>query len=154
MCFELPTHLAHAIAAQIHRDTKAMARAKIPPTKILDYKKRLLYLSISDKSNFGQMNQFGEKIKQLREQKNLLQRQVAHRLEIDTPMLSKIERGERRAKKEQVLLFANIFLVSQAELLSLWLADQVYEVVKDERVALKAIHVAEEEIKFQSKKNR
>jgi|GEM_PF-48562 len=163
MCFELPTHLAHAIAAQIHRDTKAMARAKIPPTKILDYKKRLLYLSISDKSNFGQMSQFGEKIKQLREQKNLLQRQVAHRLEIDTPMLSKIERGERRAKKEQgerrakkeqVLLFANIFLVSQAELLSLWLADQVYEVVKDERVALKAIHVAEEEIKFQSKKNR
>jgi hypothetical protein len=25
---ELPTHLAHAIAAQTHRDTKAMARAK------------------------------------------------------------------------------------------------------------------------------
>ncbi len=30
MCFDLPTHLAHAIAAQIHRDTKAIARAKSP----------------------------------------------------------------------------------------------------------------------------
>jgi len=28
-----PAHLAHAIAAQTHRDTKAMARAKSPPAK-------------------------------------------------------------------------------------------------------------------------
>ncbi|MBS1539517.1 MAG: helix-turn-helix transcriptional regulator [Bacteroidetes bacterium] len=48
-------------------------------------------------------NQFGERLKQLREQNNLLQRQVASLLEIDTPMLSKIERGERKAKKEQVI---------------------------------------------------
>lgn len=42
---------------------------------------------------------FGEHIKQLREQNQLLQRQVASVLEIDTAMLSKIERGERRAKR-------------------------------------------------------
>ena len=47
-------------------------------------------------------NQFGDKIKQLREANSLLQRQVASELQIDTPMLSKIERGERKAKKEQV----------------------------------------------------
>jgi len=98
------------------------------------------------------MNQFGERIKQLREQKNLLQRQIAHQLFIDTPMLSKIERGERRAKKEQVSIFATIFAVKEDELLSLWLADQVYEIVKDEGVALKAIQVAEEEVKYQSKR--
>ena len=98
------------------------------------------------------MNQFGERIKQLREQKNLLQRQIAHQISIDTPMLSKIERGERRAKKEQIGIFANIFSVKVNELLSLWLADQVYEVLKDEGMALKAIQVAEEEIKYQSKR--
>ena len=38
------------------------------------------------------MNQFGEQIKQFREEKSLLQRQVANQLEMDTPMLSKIER--------------------------------------------------------------
>ncbi len=98
------------------------------------------------------MNQFGERIKQLREEKNLLQRQIAHRLNMDTPMLSKIERGERWTKKEQVLIFAKIFSVNENELLSLWLADQVYEIVKDEDVALKAIQVAEEEVKYQSKR--
>jgi len=43
---------------------------------------------------------FGERIKELRESKDLLQRQLAATLEIDTPMFSKIERGERRAKRE------------------------------------------------------
>lgn len=98
------------------------------------------------------MNQFGERIKYLREQKKLLQRQIAHQLNIDTPMLSKIERGERNAKKEQVSIFAKIFSIDEKELLPLWLADQVYEVVKDEDTALKAIQVAEEEIKYQTKK--
>ena len=98
------------------------------------------------------MNQFGERIKQLRQQKNLLQRQVAHQLDIDTPMLSKIERGERWAKKEQVSVFATIFSVKEDELLSLWLADQVYEIVKGEDVALKAMQFAEKEIIYQTKR--
>jgi transcriptional regulator with XRE-family HTH domain len=54
-------------------------------------------------------NQFGDKIRQLREANNLLQRQVASKLEIYTAMLSKIERGDRKAKKEQVLIFAKLF---------------------------------------------
>ena len=39
----------------------------------------------------------GKKIKELREEQKLLQRQLAAILEIDTPMFSKIERGDRRA---------------------------------------------------------
>ncbi len=42
---------------------------------------------------------FGNKIKELREEQSLLQRQLAAFLEIDTPMFSKIERGDRRAKR-------------------------------------------------------
>ena len=96
-------------------------------------------------------NQFGERIKQLRETQSLLQRQVSSLLEIDTPMLSKIERGERKAKKEQVIQFAKIFKINEEELLTIWLADQLCEVVKDENVALKAMHVAEEKIKYNTK---
>lgn len=95
------------------------------------------------------MNHFGEKIKELRERKGLLQRHIANLLDIDTPMLSKIERGERKAKREQLLVFANAFSADKDYLLSLWLADQVYEVVKDENMALKAIQVAEKEIKYE-----
>ena len=80
-------------------------------------------------------NQFGNKIKQLREANNLLQRQVAGFLEIDTPMLSKIERGERKAKKEQVLLFAEVLKSNKNELLTLWLADQVFDLIQGEPMA-------------------
>lgn len=91
-------------------------------------------------------SQFGEQLKKLREQNNLLQRQVASILEIDTPMFSKIERGERRAKREQVLLLAKLLNADTQELLTLWLAEQVYDLVKDEDVASNALKVAEEDL--------
>ena len=45
----------------------------------------------------------GQKIKELRLENGILQRQLASLLEIDTPMFSKIERGDRRAKRAQVI---------------------------------------------------
>jgi len=96
------------------------------------------------------VNQFGLQIRQLREQKGLLQRQVANQLEIDTPMLSKIERGERNAKRDQVKILSKIFKVPMDDLLLLWLADKVYEVVKDENVALKALYITEEKLRIDS----
>jgi transcriptional regulator with XRE-family HTH domain len=100
------------------------------------------------------VNQFGEQIRRLREQLGLLQRQVANQLEMDTPMLSKIERGERNAKREQVTILSKIFNVSEEDLLSLWLADKVYDMVKDENVALKALSVTEEELKINPKRKK
>lgn len=97
-------------------------------------------------------NHFGDKIKQLREANSLLQRHIATELEIDTPMLSKIERGERRAKKEQVAILAKVLKISREELLTLWLADQLVEIVQGEEVALEAMHVAEDEVKYQKRK--
>ena len=99
-------------------------------------------------------NQFGEKIRKLRESNRLLQREIASQLEIDTPMLSKIERGERKAKKPQVLSFAKLFNVSKNELITLWLADRVVEVLQDEDLALEAMQVAEEEVKIINKTNK
>ncbi len=71
-----------------------------------------------------------KKIRQLRESKELLQRQLAASLEIDTPMFSKIERGERKAKREQVLLLAELLHIDQKELLAIWLADQIFALIK------------------------
>ncbi len=94
---------------------------------------------------------FGEKIKLLRENKNLLQRQLAASLEIDTPMFSKIERGERRAKREQVVQLADLLEADVNELLTVWLADKVYELVKDEDIAEGALKVAESALKYSKK---
>ncbi|MDK2771803.1 MAG: helix-turn-helix domain-containing protein [Flavobacterium sp.] len=89
---------------------------------------------------------FGEHIKQLREQNQLLQRQVASVLEIDTAMLSKIERGERRAKKEHIPLLANLLHANEKELYTIWLADQVYEIIKEESNPSEILQVAINEL--------
>jgi transcriptional regulator with XRE-family HTH domain len=81
----------------------------------------------------------GKRIRELREEKGLLQRQLAAKLEIDTPMYSKIERGERKAKREQVIKLAKLFKADQEELLTLWLAGQIHELVKDEEVGQNAL---------------
>jgi transcriptional regulator with XRE-family HTH domain len=88
----------------------------------------------------------GKRIRELREEKALLQRQLSADLEIDTPMYSKIERGERKAKREQVLKLAKLFQVDEKELLTLWLASQVYELIKDEEVAKDALKIVEQNI--------
>lgn len=74
----------------------------------------------------------GERIKELRAEHGVLQRQLAALLEIDTPMFSKIERGDRRAKRTQVIQLAEYFNIDKNELLTLWLADKVLDAVEDE----------------------
>ena len=97
-------------------------------------------------------NQFGERVKQLRVQNNLLQRQVASILEIDTPMLSKIEKGLRQLKREQIPVLATILKANADELQTIWLADQIYAVVKGEKFANEAMLVAEKNIKIKKQK--
>lgn len=46
---------------------------------------------------------FANKIRTLREQNGMLQRKVAAALDMDAGLYSKIERGERPAKREQVV---------------------------------------------------
>ena len=89
----------------------------------------------------------GQKIKELRLENGVLQRQLASLLEIDTPMFSKIERGNRRAKRTQVVQIANYFNVDEKELLTLWVADNVLDAVKnEEELKSDAIKVAQSSI--------
>ena len=95
--------------------------------------------------------QFGEHIRELRESKELLQRQLAAGLEIDTPMFSKIERGERKAKKEQVEQLAKLLETDRKPLLTLWLADQVIELVSANEFAIDAVQLAAKHLKEQTR---
>ena len=92
--------------------------------------------------------QFTERIKQLREERQMPQRQFAAALEIDTATYCKIEKGERRVKAEQVVIIADLLKTDKDELLALWLADQVTAVVADEKkVADKALNIAKQKLK-------
>ena len=92
---------------------------------------------------------FGNKIKELRDEQGILQRQLAAILEIDTPMFSKIERGDRKAKREQVIKLAEYFHQDEKEMLTLWLADKFIDAVKDvqdRELCVDAITLAQEKI--------
>jgi transcriptional regulator with XRE-family HTH domain len=89
---------------------------------------------------------FADRIKQLREQMQMPQRQLAAALEIDTATYCKIERGERRAKREQVSILADLFKADKDLLLNLWLAVQIYSVVKDEDNAEKVLDIVHESV--------
>jgi len=92
-------------------------------------------------------NQFGQRIRELREKQNLLLRQVAPLLEMDTPMLSKIERGQRYVKKEVVSQLAGILHVEEEELSTLWLADQLMNTIGNKEHAEKALKLVSNNIK-------
>ncbi len=91
---------------------------------------------------------FTERIKELRILNQMPQRQLAAALEIDTATYCKIEKGERKAKKEQVAILSEMFHVETNDLLTLWLADKVTDVVSDEhKVASEALSMAAENLK-------
>jgi transcriptional regulator with XRE-family HTH domain len=94
----------------------------------------------------------GKRIKELRQEKGLLQRQLAASLEIDTPMFSKIERGERKAKREQVIKLSQLLETDEIELLTLWLASQVVEIIKGEEIANEVLKAAGKVIMKQNTK--
>ncbi|MBR1934070.1 MAG: helix-turn-helix transcriptional regulator [Prevotella sp.] len=75
---------------------------------------------------------FGKKIKELREEHGMVQRKLAAALDIDTPMYSKIERGERKAKRSHIPIMANLLEIDEKELLTIWLADKVLDIVDGE----------------------
>lgn len=75
---------------------------------------------------------FADKIRSLREEKKMLQRELAAALSVDTPMYSRIERGERPIKREQIKILADILCTDESELLKLWLADQVSALLNGE----------------------
>jgi transcriptional regulator with XRE-family HTH domain len=94
------------------------------------------------------MQMFIERIKQLREERQLPLRKIAAALDIDSATYWKIEKGERRAKKEHIPIIAELLETDKDELLTLWLAEQVAAVVADEKeIAKKALSIVKESIK-------
>ena len=93
------------------------------------------------------MENIGLTIKKLREEKGLPLRIVASHIDVDQAILSKIERGQRRANREQIVKLADFFKVDEEELLVAWLSDKLVYEVKDEKFALRAMQVAEEIVK-------
>lgn len=98
---------------------------------------------------------FTEKIKDLRLHSQLPQRKLAAALDIDTATYCKIEKGERKARKKQVELLASVFEVDKKELLALWLADKVTDIVSDNgQIARNALSLAVENLEYKEQNDK
>lgn len=100
------------------------------------------------------MLSIGEQIRALRENQGLPLRKVAAELDVDQSILSKIERGERRATREQIIQIARIFKVDEKDLLINYLSDRVIYELKDDDLATEALKVAEQKIRYLSKNHQ
>ncbi|MBI4647597.1 MAG: helix-turn-helix transcriptional regulator [Bacteroidia bacterium] len=94
------------------------------------------------------MQTFGEAIRKLREEKELPLRKIAALLDIDQSLLSKIERNEKKARKEQVIQLAKIFKVNEKELLVQYYSDKVAYDLAEEKTAKEILYVAEQKIDY------
>jgi transcriptional regulator with XRE-family HTH domain len=90
----------------------------------------------------------GEKLRHIREEKELPLRKVAALIDIDVAILSKMERGERRITKEVVLKLANIYDYNADDLLVSYLSDKILYEIQDEDLGIEALKVAEEKAKY------
>jgi len=95
------------------------------------------------------MKSIGETLRELREQRDLLLREVGAKLSIDPTILSKIERDERMPTKEQVESLSNFYIENKNEVVLAWLSDKLVYQVDGEELGLEAMKVAEEKIKYQ-----
>lgn len=84
-------------------------------------------------------NLIGTKSRSIREASGILQRHLAYLLDTDSPMLSNVERGERRARREWIPKLAQLLKANEDELLTAWFAGRIQELVQDEKVAKDSI---------------
>lgn len=85
------------------------------------------------------MKTFANKIKDLRVQKELLLRQVAAAIEVDTSMVSKFENGERFPTREQIEKLATFFKVSEEDFLVDAFSDKLVYDFSEDPLAIKIL---------------
>ncbi|MBS7232722.1 Fic family protein [Flavobacterium psychroterrae] len=87
-------------------------------------------------------------LKNAREQKGLKTREVAQILGIDQALISKFESGARKPTREQITKFSQLLEIDFETLMIAWLKEKILYEIGDDEFALKALLVAEQEIKY------
>ena len=96
----------------------------------------------------------GEIIREQREKKGMLLRHLAAQLDIDPAILSKIERSDRRATREQIIKLAEILELDKDELLIQYLSERIAYDLADEDNFKQALKVAEKRVNYIKQKKK
>ena len=110
--------------------------------------KTVLIFDIICQINIFKLKTTGEIIREKRERKGLLLRQVAALLDIDTAILSKVERGERKLNREQISKVADILELDKDAILIQYLSEKILYEIQDDDLGIQALKVAEKAMKY------
>lgn len=91
---------------------------------------------------------FGEIIRAHRKSMGVKLNTVADVLGIDQAILSKIERGKRKAQRKHVIQLAEYFKINEEDLLVAWISDNLVSELYDEQLATQALIAAERKIEY------
>ena len=94
------------------------------------------------------MQTIGSTLKKIREEKKLLLQDVTIKTGINKTLLSRIENDKRLPTREQVNHLCKFYRVQKNQIIIQWLNDKIVYEMQDEDLALSAMQVAEEKIKF------
>jgi transcriptional regulator with XRE-family HTH domain len=89
-----------------------------------------------------------KRIEQLQKEQRLPLRKLAAALDIDTASYCKIEKGERRARKEYIPVIAELLQADKKEFITIWIVDLIIEAIEGKKeLAGKASNIAIKHIK-------
>jgi transcriptional regulator with XRE-family HTH domain len=89
----------------------------------------------------------GTILRNLREAKSLLLREVAASISIDPTLLSKIERDERLPTRQQVKALSAFYKGAESSIVLAYLSDKLVNELKNEKLGLEAMKIAENKLK-------
>ncbi|MBK7443133.1 MAG: helix-turn-helix transcriptional regulator [Bacteroidetes bacterium] len=102
------------------------------------------------KPNFYPLN-LGETLRSIRENLNLSLSEVSALAKVDIGLLSKMERGERNFNRPLLASLSNVYNCDYEKLLLLYWSEKFVKEIGDNDLALKALVIAEQKIKYKKK---
>ena len=89
----------------------------------------------------------GKRIREVRESKGLLLREVGAALELDNAFISKIENEEKLIPRKHLENLAEFLNLPFEELLVLWLSDKIKGLIEDKEIGKQALKNVLKELK-------
>ena len=101
----------------------------------------------------NRMKTIGEIIRERRESKGMLLKEVATALDVDLSLLSRIERGDKRPTRNHISKLSQILQIDERELVVAYLSDRLVYEIRNEDLATEALKMAEQKIKYLKRPN-
>jgi transcriptional regulator with XRE-family HTH domain len=119
---------------------------KIISDNKVDSKTSLIF-DIHCQANKSKMDSLGEIFRKEREKRNLLLRQVSSSIDMDQAVLSKIEREERKATKQQLIDLIKFYELDEKQIMVEWNSQKLLNQLKSENYAIDILNQSIKKLK-------